>query len=109
MGRTRRRGVGQAARRLSGFRSCGRRSGGRRPRPRPDLRPMTRVLMTADTVGGVWTYALELADALAAHDVEVTLATMGRPLRPDQWEEVQASSVAAVHESAYALEWMPDP
>ena len=28
-----------------------------------------RVLMTADTVGGVWTYALELARALAPHGV----------------------------------------
>ena len=37
-----------------------------------------RVLMTADTVGGVWTYALDLARALAPHGVSVALATMGR-------------------------------
>ena len=35
--------------------------------------------MTTDTVGGVWTYAVELAAALAERDVEVTLATMGGP------------------------------
>ena len=35
-----------------------------------------RVLMTADTVGGVWTYALELAGALAPLGVDITLATM---------------------------------
>jgi glycogen(starch) synthase len=70
---------------------------------------MTRVLMTADTVGGVWTYALELADALAAHDVEVSLATMGRPLQDWQWEELERSSITDVHQSGFALEWMDEP
>ena len=41
------------------------------------LMPVRRVLMTADTVGGVWTYALELARALAGFGVETTLAVMG--------------------------------
>ena len=43
-----------------------------------------KILMTADTVGGVWTYALELAGALAPHGVEVALATMGRRLSSAQ-------------------------
>jgi hypothetical protein len=38
-----------------------------------------KVLMTADTVGGVWTYALELAAGLGEHGVEVAIATMGAP------------------------------
>jgi glycosyltransferase involved in cell wall biosynthesis len=38
-----------------------------------------RVLMTADTTGGVWTYAYELVRALAPLDVDVTIATMGAP------------------------------
>jgi glycosyltransferase involved in cell wall biosynthesis len=66
----------------------------------------TRVLMTADTVGGVWTYAVELASALAARGCEVVLATMGRPLSPEQWADAAGFKVC---ESAYALEWMPDP
>ena len=70
---------------------------------------MTRVLMTADTVGGVWTYALQLADALAACDVEVHLAVMGAPMTADQRAAVRASAVAEVHESEFRLEWMPDP
>ena len=41
-----------------------------------------RVLMTADAVGGVWTYALELTRALAAFQVRTTLVTMGPP--PDR-------------------------
>jgi glycosyltransferase involved in cell wall biosynthesis len=68
-----------------------------------------RILMTADTVGGVWTYALELADALAAYGVEVEVATMGRPLDAGQRAEVARSAVAGLHESAFALEWEDDP
>jgi glycogen(starch) synthase len=70
---------------------------------------MTTVLMTADTVGGVWTYALELADALAPHDVRVQLATMGPRMSAAQRAAVESSAVAGVHESRFALEWMPDP
>lgn len=68
-----------------------------------------RVLMTADTVGGVWTYALELTRALAPHGVEVTLATMGEPLSPGQWEEARALRNLSVEESRFRLEWMDDP
>lgn len=70
---------------------------------------MMRVLMTADTVGGVWTYALELADALAPYDVEVHLATMGPAMSSQQRLAVKQSSMAEVHESNYALEWQPAP
>lgn len=38
---------------------------------------MTRLLMTADAVGGVWQYATELAAALRPHEVEVVLAVLG--------------------------------
>ena len=41
-------------------------------------RRLRRILMTADTIGGVWSYALELAQGLVRHGVEVALATMGR-------------------------------
>ena len=46
--------------------------------------PGRRILMTADTVGGVWTYAMDLARALGAEGVEVALATMGSPVSPGQ-------------------------
>jgi glycogen synthase len=61
--------------------------------------------MSADTIGGVWTYAIDLADALALLGVEVHLATMGRRLSRDQRHEVDASAIAALHESSFALEW----
>ncbi|MCW2680225.1 MAG: a-glycosyltransferase, Glycosyltransferase Family 4-like protein [Frankiales bacterium] len=60
--------------------------------------------MTADTVGGVWTYCVELAHAL---DAEVHLATMGRRMSDDQRSEAQV--FATVHESDFPLEWQDDP
>ena len=63
--------------------------------------------MTADTVGGVWTYAVELAHALAPHGVEVHLATMGRPLSEAQ--QAESDVFAAVHGSSFPLEWQDDP
>ena len=68
-----------------------------------------RILMTADTVGGVWTYALDLARSLASHDIEVALATMGAPLSPRQRDQVRGMSNVQVYESRYKLEWMDDP
>ena len=68
-----------------------------------------RVLMTADTVGGVWTYALELADALADRDVEVVLATMGAPLSPAQRADLRGSRVSRTYAESLKLEWMDDP
>ena len=65
--------------------------------------------MTADAVGGVWTYALELVDALAEHGVGVTLAVMGGGLTDGQRRQAAASDAEAVHESSFALEWMSDP
>lgn len=68
-----------------------------------------RVLMTADTVGGVWTYALELARALQPHGIEIELATMGAPLSADQRAEAAKLLHVTLHESEYRLEWMDDP
>jgi glycosyltransferase involved in cell wall biosynthesis len=68
-----------------------------------------RVLMTADTIGGVFTYAAELAGALAARGVDVALATSGRPLSADQRGELRRARVRDVFESAWKLEWMDDP
>lgn len=67
-----------------------------------------RVLMTADTLGGTWTYALELSRALCAHGCEVALATMGR--LPDSAQRREAAAVAGLtlHASARRLIWMSD-
>jgi glycogen synthase len=68
-----------------------------------------RVLMAVDTIGGVWTYALELARVLCAQEVEIALATMGAPLTDAQWREVERIPNLGIFESAYKLEWMHEP
>jgi glycosyltransferase involved in cell wall biosynthesis len=65
--------------------------------------------MTADTLGGVWTYALELILALNQRGVEVGLATMGRRMSREQRNAVRGLPLCEVFESAYRLEWMEDP
>jgi glycogen(starch) synthase len=75
----------------------------------PQLCHPRKILMTADTVGGVWTYAMELTRALAEHDVEVALATMGAPVSRDQRKEVQRLHNVRLFESSYKLEWMERP
>jgi glycogen synthase len=68
-----------------------------------------RVLMTADTVGGVFTYALALSAELADRGIGIDLATMGGPLSPSQREEAATNALLTVHERPYRLEWMEDP
>ena len=68
-----------------------------------------KVLMTADTVGGVWTYAIDLARGLAERGVEVALATMGDPLNDSQREKADRIPRLRVFESTFKLEWMEDP
>jgi glycogen synthase len=63
--------------------------------------------MTADTVGGVWTYAVDLARALDTRGIEVGIASMGAPLAPYQRQQLGAG--IHLFESAYRLEWMQDP
>lgn len=67
------------------------------------------ILMTADTIGGVWTYALDLIAGLAAHDARAVLATMGRPLSPDQHRQIESLENVQLRESAFRLEWMSEP
>ena len=68
-----------------------------------------RVLMTADTVGGVWSHALELAAGLGRRGVQVALATMGALPSDLQRAQVAALPTVTLHERSYRLEWMADP
>ncbi|HEY3803966.1 MAG TPA: glycosyltransferase family 4 protein [Kofleriaceae bacterium] len=71
--------------------------------------PVMRVLMTCDMVGGVWTYALELARALAAEGVEIVLAAMGDAIPQAARREVARLSNVELFVGPFALEWMSDP
>src|SRR5262245_8577368 len=68
-----------------------------------------KVLLTADTVGGVWTYAIELIRALGQQHIDVALATMGALLNDEQRTEINQLRNAEVYESNFKLEWMEDP
>jgi glycosyltransferase involved in cell wall biosynthesis len=69
---------------------------------------MMHVLMTADAVGGVWTYALELARALAPSGVRVTVATMGPRPSAAQLRDGRDIPGLDVEMSDFALEWRLD-
>lgn len=68
-----------------------------------------RVLMTADAVGGVWSYSMELIQGFSRLGVKVALAVMGgRPSRAAR-ADVRRVSGVELHESTFKLEWMKDP
>lgn len=68
-----------------------------------------RILMTADTVGGVWSYSVELCKALLPFNVHFYLITTGAPMQASQKKEVDASENVTVYETHFLLEWMDNP
>jgi glycogen synthase len=67
------------------------------------------ILMSADPVGGVWTYCLELARSPGWREMGLCLATMGAALSPAQAAEAARLPNVHVAESEYKLEWMDEP
>lgn len=67
-----------------------------------------RVLMTADAVGGVWTYATVLGGGLVRRGHEVHLAVLGPP-PDDSAREAARGAGIELHEGGFALEWMERP
>ena len=68
-----------------------------------------RILMTTDTVGGVWTYTLKLIQALRPRGHEFLLVTSGAMLTPSQQRQVRGLSGVKLVETSFRLEWMQDP
>ena len=64
-----------------------------------------RLLMTADAVGGVWTYALDLAAGLCGQGVEITLAVLGPGLSPGQRTAVSRLPGVTAIDTGLPLEW----
>jgi glycogen synthase len=65
--------------------------------------------MSGDTVGGVWTYTIDLSRALGAAGVEVVLATMGAAATPEQRAQARRLPNLELVESTYRLPWMDQP
>jgi glycosyltransferase involved in cell wall biosynthesis len=68
-----------------------------------------RILMTTDTVGGVWTYAVTLCRALQPFHVQVHLVTAGAPVQPAQKSEAECLENVTLYETDFKLEWMEAP
>src|SRR3954454_23540400 len=68
-----------------------------------------RVLMTTDTVGGVWSYSIELCKAMNSFNVHFYLITTGAPMQPAQRKEVESLENVTVYETDFLLEWMEHP
>lgn len=65
-----------------------------------------RLLMTADAVGGVWQYALDLARGLAAWQVETVLAMIGPALTAGQRELAGSVPNLQLIETGLELDWL---
>jgi len=72
------------------------------------LRLPRRILMTADAVGGVWSYALDLATELGKQDVATVLAVMG-PISAQHREQAAAIPSLTLEAAPFKLEWMALP
>ncbi len=68
-----------------------------------------KILMTADGVGGVWNYALELARGLQPYGCFVHLVVFGGKLGSAQRMELSLCENVCCTESDLRLEWMDDP
>jgi glycosyltransferase involved in cell wall biosynthesis len=64
--------------------------------------------MTADAVGGVWQYALELASGFCRNGGEVRLAVMGPAPAEEQAHAAWAISGLSLVHGNFRLEWMQD-
>jgi glycosyltransferase involved in cell wall biosynthesis len=62
--------------------------------------------MTADAVGGVWTYALDLAAGLARTGVETTLVVIGPSPSADQVAQAHAVPRLTLIDTCLPLDWM---
>ncbi|WP_170135032.1 glycosyltransferase [Acuticoccus kandeliae] len=65
--------------------------------------------MTTECTGGTWTYAMDLAEGLAAYDVEVTLFVSGGPLTLQRMVEAGLHPNLRLVRSELKLEWMNAP
>lgn len=68
------------------------------------MRNRPHVLMTTDTVGGVWQYALDLAESLRRQEFLLTLAVLGPPPSADQLAVARMAGVELVM-TGLPLDW----
>lgn len=64
------------------------------------------ILLTSDTVGGVWTYTRELATGLVRRGIKVTLVSFGEIPEPRQMRWMESLRNLDFRPTAFRLEWM---
>lgn len=69
---------------------------------------MSRVFITTDAIGGVWSYSLALAAGLSDAGLACTLAVLGPPPQPHQ--RADAAAICTLLETGLPLDWItPTP
>jgi len=66
------------------------------------------VLITSDTLNGIWTYTRELVSGLIARGVRVTLVSFGEIPLPDQTAWMDRLHGLEYHPTAFRLDWMQE-
>lgn len=67
--------------------------------------PISRVFMTADAVGGVWPYTIDLAEGLGAEGIETVLAVLGPAPSVAQLSALRRLSCVQLIETGLSLDW----
>jgi glycosyltransferase involved in cell wall biosynthesis len=67
-----------------------------------------RVLVTADTFSGVWTFARELVSGLITQGAQVTLVSFGEIPLPHQTAWMDGLHGLEYHPTAFRLDWMQE-
>lgn len=70
--------------------------------------PPQRVLMTADAVGGVWTYCLDLARGISGLGAHVALAALGPSPSAEQKRQIEEILSGRFVDTGLPLEWTQD-
>lgn len=66
------------------------------------------VLVTTDTLSGVWSYTRELVSGLVSRGLQVTLVSFGEIPLPEQTRWMDSLHGLSYHPTAFRLEWMQD-
>ncbi|HEY1262599.1 MAG TPA: hypothetical protein VGF06_03695, partial [Terriglobales bacterium] len=66
------------------------------------------VLVTTDTLSGVWTYTRELVTGLVSRGLRVTLVSMGEIPLPHQTAWMDHLHGLEYHPTAFRLDWMQE-
>lgn len=67
------------------------------------------ILISTDTVGGVWSYTISLVEAMKHYPVKFIIASLGQLPSQDQRQQVEALDNAHLESYDGKLEWMDNP